>query len=275
MWVIPVLVGVVGPAGLVPSVTRAAAAPAAEEPAARAKSEFEAGVSRYQQSDYAAAIERFSASFDASTGIEDPQLRANVLHALQFNLARAHMKMYGIDRDLQHVRVALDLLDKYLQDAADLGIDPEAETLRAQAGEVLAQAETSSAAEETVASGSDGADEGGDGGAKGMVLGGYVSLGLAAASLGVMGGGLAIGAKADGDFDTATTESGVDEARSNGKVGNAMVYAGVASAVVFGGVGAALLVLGKKKQRGKETARIHWAPALGTTHAGVTLGGRF
>ena len=211
-WRSGALAACVGGVGTLPSAAHAeTSALWRAEPSAAEQAQvlFKSGVSRYQMSDYNAAIEKFSQAFEFSVEIEDRALRVRVLHALQFNLARAHMKSYGIDKDLSHLRTALDLLGKYLADE-DLGTDQEASALATEAREELdareeearALAASGQASDDDEQQGSEaqlapGEDadnpgpSGDDRGAatsagRGLLLGGYASLGLGVASLGLM-----------------------------------------------------------------------------------------
>ena len=91
-----------------------------------------------------------------------------------------------------------------------------------------------------------------------LLLGGYVSLGLAVAGLGVMGGGMAVAASADETFETTDSLTERNNARSRGELGNVMTYAGAGAAVLLGGVGATLVVLGLRQTR---AAGLERAPA--------------
>lgn len=305
------LVACLGGAALIPSTGQAdaplvfvAVAPSAAE---QAQVLFKSGVSRYQMSDYQAAIEKFSQAFEFSAEIADTTRRARVLHALQFNLARAHMKSYGIDKELSHLRTALDLLNKYLVDE-DLGTDEEARTLseearvELEAREVEARAlAASGAAREsradgasesssgeglgaTDASGTDGGGEVGggevDGGAaaagRGLSLGGYASLGLAGASLGLMIGGMVLASKANAAYVDAGTVNGVDAERTRGELGNALAISGGIAAAVFTAAGVGMVMMGRKqKARASQFSMIQLSPAWSLSRVGLSVRGRF
>ena len=173
---------------------RGLGAPLWASPVSQAETLFNSGVSRYEVSDYPGAIDRFSEAYEVSKGIADAQQQAEVLHALQFNLARAHVKSYGIDQDIRHLRIAIDLLNKYIANDAGLETDDEAESLMAVAQSELETHESSHRGAH-VSSGT--VDEQHERSmssetAKGLRVGGYVSLGLAGATLGLLGGGMAM-----------------------------------------------------------------------------------
>ena len=300
------LVACVGGAALIPSTAHATASLAfvavAPSAADQAQVLFKSGVSRYQMSDYQAAIEKFSQAFEFSAEIEDSALRARVLHALQFNLARAHVKSYGIDKKLSHLRTALDLLDKYLADE-DLGTDEEARSLAEEArveleareAEARALAESGAARE----SGADGPSEsspgegleatdasgdaggaGVDGGAapagRGLTLGGYASLGLAGASLGLMIGGMVLASKANAAYVDAGTVNGVDAERTRGELGNVLAISGGIAAAVFTAAGVGMVIMGRKqKARASQFSGIQLSPAWSSSRVGLSVRGRF
>ena len=66
--------------------------PDASDVTAQAQALFKEGATLYKMSEYQAALEEFKKAFKLSMRIEDDGLRGRVLHALQFNLARAHVK---------------------------------------------------------------------------------------------------------------------------------------------------------------------------------------
>ena len=276
-------------------------------PAQQAQTLFERGVSRYEVSDYPGAIENFTHAYDQSRKIEDAALRGRVLHALQFNLARAHVKAYGIDEDRQHLRIAIDLFGKYLAEGAELGIELEAEVLMERAkreldAQKLADANQrerdrkedsgesslpddgvterdsdSRSDDEARQPGEQGADRGpSHQGRKSLRIGGYVSLGLAAVGAGMLAGGMVMGVKADDDYEQASTGVDATNAQDRGRLANSLTVAGAASFGVFGTVGVALLVVDKMRRTRGATARtIRVAPQVTRSTAGLVLGGQF
>ena len=269
--------------------SRAAQPETAEAPSAaqQAQALFKEGATLYKMSDYTGALDKFTSAFKYSAQIEDDDLRGRVLHALQFNLARAHVKTYRLDKDLLHLRQAVDLLEKYLADGAQLGIELEAEALMAQAKAELARQEEK--AEETAKSavapsetptgespGSPGAvDDGGKPG-KALTLAGYSSIGVATVGLGLMVGGIVMGSSADKEDAAADTAAELQAAERRGKLGNALTVAGAATAGVFAAAGVTLVVLGKRgARRGGRTAGIWVSPSATATFTGLRLGGSF
>ena len=263
-----------------------------------AKQAYKEGLLSYGRADYQAALRHFSASFDAAEGIEDEARRYLIFHQLRYNLARAHFKSYRIDGARTHLTQALDLLETYLEDRSMFESETgakelaEAEALAADVRALLAEHDAGAEAAAAPVVAAPGEVEGdvplpGDDREKtdrsprkrapnSLLLGGYVSLGLAVAGLGVMGGGMAVAASADETFETTDSLTELNNARSRGELGNVMTYAGAGAAVLLGGVGATLVVLGLRQRRdGSSSAHLRAAPTLGRTHAGLTLGGRF
>lgn len=120
---------------------------------------------------------------------------------------------------------------------------------------------------------------------------GYIAAGslltvVGVGGLGMIGAGLALGAKAqkgvegvnpaDLDYDQQ-----VDEWDGKGKTANIVAYAGIGVAAVGLAAGIALLAIGVKKRKqyraenGPEEASVSFAPALGRGYAGFGLAGRF
>lgn len=271
---------------------------ASESPTAaeEAQTLFKEGVTLYRMSDYQGSLAQFKKAFKISIRIEDDGLRARVLHALQFNLARAHIKTYGIDQDAQHLRTALDLLDKYLSAEEGLTIDPGAEKLRAEAQSLLdasRKGTPATPAPNPIESTEDGPtdaeadadavddapmDDGAaaDPSAKVLKISGYAALGVAAVGLGLLGGGMAMGSSAKTEYATAGTTADYDAALKKGNTGNALTVAGAVTAGVFASAGVALLVVGARKSRtDRRGATLRAAPLWSTHTAGVVLGGAF
>ncbi|MGB1701382.1 MAG: hypothetical protein ACPHRO_15605, partial [Nannocystaceae bacterium] len=226
------------------------------------------------------------------------ELRARVLHALQFNLARAHVKSYGIDKELSHLRTALDLLDKYLVDE-DLGTDDEARVLADEVRQELTtrEEEARALAASGANAGSDAAAEGSteatpavesagdDGGptdrdasgeGKALTLGGYTSLGLGVASLGLMVGGMVMASKANGAYVDAGTLNDVDAERARGQLGNTLAVVGGVGAGVFLAAGVGMVIMGRKqKARASQLSTLRWSPVWSSQHLGLSVKGHF
>ena len=272
-----------------PAVAAAQASPAQASPAQaptaadRAQSLFKEGATLYKMSDYIGALDKFTAAFKYSAQIEDDRLRERVLHALQFNLARAHVKTYKLDQELMHLRQAVDLLENYTEDGADLGIELEADSLIAEAEAELARRDEPTASGATTAMPNEAASqsspiEGGGRAKPGKILTltGYGSLGMSALGLGLMVGGLVMGSNADKNDTEADTAVQLQDAERRGKLGNTFTIAGAATAGVFAVAGVVLVVLGKRASpRAGRAARIWVSPSAGAALTGLQVGGRF
>ena len=246
-----------------PEVTPAEVTP---PPAEQAQALFEEGVTLYKMSEYTGALEKFAEAFKYSARIEDDGMRGRVLHALQFNLARAHVKTYSLDQDVLHLRQAVDLLEKYLENSAGLRVDGEAEALMAEAKAELARRDRNAR----------GGSSSPPAPGRALKVGGYTSLGVAAAGLGIMVGGLVMAKRADGEDAAAKTAVQLEEAERRGKLGNTLSVAGAVTAGVCAAVGATLVVLGTRAaRRDGAAARVWLRPSAGAALTGVQVGGRF
>lgn len=283
--------------------TVAAAAMAVEPAAERARTLFDQGSAAYELSKYAEAVQKFEQSFLAARDIDDDALRERVLHALQFNLGRAHIKAYAIDRDVQRLRTALDLFTKYVSKGAELGIELEAETLMAEAQAELdrrapptpvtppapaPEPEPAPAAEPAPADDGDAGaedtaevapmdpntpDAGVSSSGKKLAGVGYASLGLAAAGFGTMAAGMVMGLSASSDDENAATASALRDAERRGALSNTLTVAGGVAGGVFALIGVSLIVVGKKKQ--KNGAGVSVLPGMHRNGASLSLHGRF
>jgi hypothetical protein len=122
---------------------------------------------------------------------------------------------------------------------------------------------------------------------RGLIAGGSVATLIGVGGLGMIGAGIALGAKAQKDVEALDPsaidfDSQVEDLDDKGKAANIVAYAGIGVAAVGLGVGIALLALGVKKRKAyraehgaSETARVHVAPAIGVNYGGIALGGRF
>lgn len=281
------MVGVVEPAlakthGHSRAVAIAASDGAPEaSPLVKAKILFQEGVVAYGMSNYKDALAKFSEAFALSMQLADDEQRVKVIHALHFNLARAHAKTYAIDQDSRHLRTAVDLLGKYLSLEPESGDREEAETLIREAEAELEQiaerrqrgrkARRSARGNEGKAGGEQATDTPA---ARGLMVGGIVTLGVAGAGLAVMGAGLAIAQSAQNDLGTLTTDVATVDAK--GQRANGLAIGGLVTAVVCGATGSTLLVLARKRRRMHDTeARVRVTPWLQRGRGGVAVGGRF
>jgi hypothetical protein len=103
---------------------------------------------------------------------------------------------------------------------------------------------------------------------RGLVIGGAVLTGLGVGGLGAMGAGMALGQKAEDDFESDPFERA--DADSQGRTANILaVFGGVGGGVLIA-TGVALLAVGKRKQK-----NLAFAPVLGPDGAGLGLRASF
>jgi len=254
-------------------VTVAAFAPAdASDPAADETRElFEKAATQYETSQYNGAVDTYTDAYQRSLAIADEELRGLVQAAIFFNLARAHVKAYALDKSAEHLLQAIDLLDKYLAQTADLADQRDAEQLLEQARAELARVEEQQRAAAQRDEERRAADQSATAGPSkpGLRIGGYTLLGLgvAAGAVGITGAVLA--SQARDEYIAGPTRDDRDQADDKGQVANTMIVAGSVSAGVLISVGLALVLVDRKRSRVSPTA---W---LSPTSAGVAIGGRF
>lgn len=120
-----------------------AAAPEAEQPAEADLSEaerlFDEGIARYDAADFAGAIEVFTLALSElrSQGVSDFRIRGLLL----FNIGRAHMRAYGIDDEIEHLRQAKSIFTSFVDEADEHRDEVEAgdiEEAKAQLVEIEA-----------------------------------------------------------------------------------------------------------------------------------------
>lgn len=94
------------------------------------------GSALYTAGDYQGAINAFTEALKVVTreGGLEPEVRGGLV----FNLAQAHVRAHGIDRDITHLRVARDLYKRLLAEADDAEYSPE---VRARTQEQLTAVE--------------------------------------------------------------------------------------------------------------------------------------
>ena len=247
-------------------------------PLEEAKALFQDGVVAYNMSNYEEALAKFSEAFALSMRFEDEEQRVKVLHALHFNLARAHAKTYAIDQDPRHLRTAVDLLGKYLSVESNTGDRGEAELLVTKAQAELervgslkqrprrSRGRSRVEGEDVQSTSSYG---------RGLTIAGIAALGMAGVGLAVMSAGFLMTKAARDDLGSLTTDVAAVDARGN--TANILATTGLVSAVAFGTAGATLFVIGRRRQRTDGSqARLSLAPWLERGRSGgVVVGGSF
>jgi hypothetical protein len=96
-------------------------APEAEQPSEQepdlgeAKRLFDEGTARYDAADFAGAIEVFTLALSElrKQGVADFRIRGLLL----FNIGRTHMRAYGIDEEVEHLRQAKSIFTSFIDEA--------------------------------------------------------------------------------------------------------------------------------------------------------------
>lgn len=275
---------------------------AAAEPPEQADPDFEEvkdlfyrGSASFSASNYDAAIELFTAALEKATVHgADPQIRG----ALLLNLASAHVHAFDLDHEGQHLRIAVDIFERFLREADSQGY-PEEDVEKTKADvvsvrEKLAEYEASESGSsvptepskpvedepvlEPASSPSQDQTDAAPGNKKrgvALVASGAV---LIAGGAGMLGFGTIIKPRAQDQIDEFDDPQDYEQAYLAEEQRKGAIWLGTGGAIAAVGVG--LLIWGavdlsRAKKGGHESARVHGAPWLGKGLAGVSLGGSF
>lgn len=98
---------------LAPAATQDVAPESADMSEARRL--FDEGTARYDAADYEGAIEVFTLALGEvrGQGVDDFTVRGLLL----FNIGRAHMRAYEIDKDIEHLRQAKTIFERFIEEA--------------------------------------------------------------------------------------------------------------------------------------------------------------
>ncbi len=260
-----------------------ASSPADDPDLAQAQALYEEGKAKFETADYDGAIELWT---EAYTGVPQTPAYARIRVLLLYNLATARERAFEVVHDLRHLRQAQILLSNFersldaLYDRNDPAQAAEADKERRRVRKRLAQIQARIERVEAEAR----ADRGHAGGRRGaedrprpvrpLLVSGGVLLGLGAAGLGIMGGGMALGARAN---DLSGLDPTDIESRRNqferGRAGNAMAIAGAVAGGALLVTGAALLAVGLRRRHAAREGRA--AARLVPGPGGIALVGRF
>lgn len=243
------------------------------DPAVEAsRAAFDRGTTMYETQRFDEAIDAFTEAFTQAAEIEDDDLRARSASTMLFNLARAHLGAFGVDRNVEHLRQAERLMIKYREGEREAGRDPDSDVdMRRLEREIAAAMASVEARQEPETEPEPGPNR--------RLL--WAGVGTAAASslgLGVMAGGLAVGQRAESDYRDEPSGSGRADLDARGRTANIVAIAGGATAGALVVIGAGLIgaaYLRKDDTQDRRAARLTVSPALGRDGAGVVLGGRF
>lgn len=253
-------------------------APSSDE-RAEAEALFKSGQAKYETHDYAGAIADFTDAYNLALELDDEGLRDDVLARLAYNLARAHVSAYDVDREPSHLELARRLLADYRGHERQMGRDPDSDTdiLRLEAElrerERGLKDDTPSEAPkpapdpepkvepqpEPIVDAQPRAR------ARRRAGISFLALAPAFAGLGIAGGIMA--AQASEDFADVTTGGGRLDAQRRGRMGDVLLGVGIGLAAASAITGVALIVVARPDRDRKL--------ALTLRPNGVALEGRF
>ena len=274
-----------------------------EDPSAaalrRAGERFSEGQTRFDEHDYAGAIDAWSEALSILP--EDPAYEAT-REQLRYALAQAHIEAYRIDDDPGHLyradRLLFDYLESLPEDSENRGpVEQErarlapmiaaVEAERAEHEEALRQEEKAGRAEaaetaELEATRKRLAER--ESGARALIASGGVALGLGAGALTLMAYALREGsvqsdrgqALAD---DPNASDAQLERVLRDGERadGLALTSGIMAGALILPGIGLMVggIVLRRQARRDLDQLGLRVAPSLSPDRAGLTVGGRF
>lgn len=258
-------------------------APEPTSPIDEAHQLYNRGTTLYEAADYDGAIEAFTDSLDTAQELPEPQAKPIRIQLL-YNIALAHEKAYDIDKDASHLRKAHKLLQRYVDEIADME--------DALDGEVsLRRIEKKLRALETINANKARAKEGPppppsvdpqpqtDKKRRGLGIGLLVAGGAATAGgLGILAAGATLGPKAEanvhdvtgGDMMHDAWEQGQEHIQNEQRRG--AILMGVGGGVTA--IGVAGVVVGAIQVK-KSREQITFAPSIGQAFTGLTVSGRF
>ena len=249
----------------------------------QARELYDRGKARFDTTDYLEAIELWTEAYGM---LRDTPENATAKAAIIYNLATAREKAYDIEKDVKHLRRAVVLMEQYAASIPALYADDaeRAEETRKIGERLVAVNErieqheeenpepTPERREETWQDPAEVETDTfqPDPRAKPFIISGAVLIGIGVAGLGVMAGGMALGAAGNDISDIPDDNPAARRERfERGASGNVMAYVGGALGGAALITGAALLGVGLKKRKTGLRA------SLGPGTAGLSLYGRF
>lgn len=196
----------------------------------------------------------------------------------------AYIRAYRSDESRSHIDKAKTLLDEYeaalAANGAALGTEIASE--KAKIEDILAELAAAEQPDPEPEVEPDVEPDGNDPvmtndkPGQGLVIGGAVMLGVGAAGVGLMVGGLVGGGSAQKAFDASVPGSADrDSIEKRGKTMNILAITGGVVGGVFLGAGVALLIIGLKKNKEARLNNVMLLPDVGPEYAGFGLSGRF
>jgi hypothetical protein len=194
----------------------------------------------------------------------------------------AYVRAYRADENREHVDKAKTLLDEYEAsvEAAGGALGSEISSEKAKVEDILAELAAAAVPEEEEPDPEPVVNDDpvmvDEKPGQGLVIGGAVMLGVGAAGLGLMIGGLVGGGSAQKQYDAAVP--GSPEKATIEKRGQTMNILAITGGVVGGlcvGAGVALLIIGLKRNKDARLGNVMVLPEVGPDYAGFGLSGRF
>jgi hypothetical protein len=255
-----------------PPATEEATPSSDPTPLQRAEQLFRRGVARYETAKYDEAVQLWTEAY----GILEPTRENRAIrNDLVYNISRAQVEAYRVDRDPKRLRQAKQLLERYVAVYRELseGDDTsgneiaQAETKIAEIDGMLQEADRE-AKRNADARASEPAKSAARRQAKALVISGAVVTSAGIVGLGVAFAGIGVGVRADREFEEEPAQRETN--RRRGRQANVLVATGTAVGVAFLAAGIALLVIGKRNER-----RLRATAVAGGGVYGLALAGRF
>lgn len=252
----------------------ARAAPSVEELYTQGQEKFDAG-------DYGAAADNWA---EAARSLEENEDNSATRQTIVNLALDAYLRAYRSDNDRSHIDKGKALLDEYEASLANTGTEltTEIASEKAKIEDILEELAAADVPDEPVDEPvGEPEDEPRPVGpppkpGQGLVIGGAVMLGVGAAGLGLMVGGMVGGASAQADFDAQPAGAAREAARSRGQTMNVLAITGGIAGGVLIGAGVALLIIGlNKNKQARIQHHMSVLPTAGPNSAGLALTGRF
>ena len=249
----------------------AGAAPASD---ADAKVLYDEGQALYSAADYPGAVVKFTEALkliSRAGSTYPPDARGRLL----YNLATAHDRTYNVDPDMVHLRKAIEVLQRIIDEAPVHGYEAalvdqardELQRVRERLEEAESEANPPPPVEEPVtpAATTGDADESNPNAGKALIISGAVIAGVGLACSGIWIAGIVQGGNAEDDV-LATTLPSQEEDRKDaverGERANTLAAAGAVISSVLVVTGVALVVVGVlQRKKAKRVALIPGGPA--------------
>jgi hypothetical protein len=239
------------------------------------------GQEKFDASDYGGAGDLWAEAVRALPENPDNSATRQTIMNLALD---AYIRAYRNDEDRSHIDKAKTLLDEYeaALEASGAALGSEIASEKAKIEDILGELAAAEQPDPEPELEPDPEPDGNDEvfvnekPGQGLVIGGAVMLGVGAAGLGLMVGGLVGGGNAQKSFE-ASMPGSVERAdiEKRGKTMNILAITGGVVGGVFLGAGVALLIIGLKKNKEARLNNVMLLPEVGPEYAGFGLSGRF